>query len=751
MTTNVYSNEVYGYEDASSSKMMINSTYSPNGNGLYNANTPLSPSPPFIHSTVGSPSPSVASTYSSHPPHPYHVMSSAPTPSSSLPCHRTVYLGNLAPNTHIGDILDQVKTGMLEAVRPLPEKSCIFLSFVDPAAALQFYQDATAHPFSVHGIDLKVGWGKQSAVPANVRTAILQTNASRTVFLGSLDESVNEDVIREDLQRFGDIEHVKLIREKNIAFVHFLTITNAIKCVHDLPLSGDWQHRRIAYGRDRCAPHHPSNVSPPLMTASSSTTSSTHQPQPHHQTTYLMPTPPPMTMSSSTLTSHSTGPTPTPTQQQQIPSNTNAATATVIMPQPHPYSQPYPVYPTSAANANVYTTSPYSFIHHHHPAATAYQVRYDQRTGATIETFTTSHPHPLPAASPATVSVYDHPPTMVLHHPSASAPALPYPGPTHLPHPHHANSSSSLPSHSSTSLSPSSGSPMPTPSTISAPTTTIANPHHLMSMANRTIYLGNIHPDTTCEDICNVVRGGILSQIRYMPEKHIAFIAFVDPVLAYHFYQQTVDHPLMVKSRRLKVGWGKPSTLPLPVVQAVMNGGSRNVYLGNMDDSITEEKLKQDFVQYGDIELINTLREKNCAFVNFTSISAAIRAIDGIRSKEEYKQFRINFGKDRCGNAPRQPLTSSVQHSPSDDLANASAPRLPTTPTTSAAAGSATVVPAAHSIPSTSSPCSPALSTSSTLSHPPHDLSASVPALSQHPPQKASASSSLPTSTIPSS
>jgi hypothetical protein len=32
----------------------------------------------------------------------------------------------------------------------------------------------------------------------------------------------------------------------------------------------------------------------------------------------------------------------------------------------------------------------------------------------------------------------------------------------------------------------------------------------LAGVANRTIYLGNIHPDTTCEEICNVVRGGIL-------------------------------------------------------------------------------------------------------------------------------------------------------------------------------------------------------------------------------------------------
>lgn len=39
---------------------------------------------------------------------------------------------------------------------------------------------------------------------------------------------------------------------------------------------------------------------------------------------------------------------------------------------------------------------------------------------------------------------------------------------------------------------------------------------------NRTVYLGNIHPETTSEDLCNSIRGGVLQSIRYMQDKHIA-------------------------------------------------------------------------------------------------------------------------------------------------------------------------------------------------------------------------------------
>ncbi|QSS58750.1 RNA-binding protein Nrd1 [Histoplasma capsulatum] len=111
----------------------------------------------------------------------------------------------------------------------------------------------------------------------------------------------------------------------------------------------------------------------------------------------------------------------------------------------------------------------------------------------------------------------------------------------------------------------------------------------------------------------------------------------------------------MIHNRRLKIGWGKHSgALPPAIALAVSGGASRNVYIGNLDETWTEERLRQDFSSYGEIELVNALREKSCAFVNFTNIANAIKAIEAMRSREEYKRFKINFGKDRCGNPPRQ-------------------------------------------------------------------------------------------------
>lgn len=154
-----------------------------------------------------------------------------------------------------------------------------------------------------------------------------------------------------------------------------------------------------------------------------------------------------------------------------------------------------------------------------------------------------------------------------------------------------------------------------------------------MQSLNRTVYLGNIHPETTTEDLCNVIRGGMLQSIRYMQDKHIAvrrvlvffclnqpyqvvlhqFVTFVDPAASLTFFQVSSYQGLTLNNRRLKVGWGKNSgPLSPSLALAVHSGATRNVYVGNIEDfeSWAEERLKKDFGEFGEIELVNFLKEK---------------------------------------------------------------------------------------------------------------------------------------------
>jgi hypothetical protein len=142
---------------------------------------------------------------------------------------RTVYVGNLPATASVDELLNLVHFGPLESIRVLPEKSCVFLSFLDGPTAAQFYADAVVKKLSLHGQELKIGWGKPSPVPSQVALAIQQSNASRNVYLGGLDENTTEEQLRDDLSRFGLIDQVKIVRDKNIGFVHFLSISIATK------------------------------------------------------------------------------------------------------------------------------------------------------------------------------------------------------------------------------------------------------------------------------------------------------------------------------------------------------------------------------------------------------------------------------------------------------------------------------------------------------------------------------------------
>ena len=396
---------------------------------------------------------------------------------------RTVYLGNIPPDTSAEEILGHVRSGQIESVRLLPDKNCAFISFLDSSSATHFHSDAILKKLAIHGQDIKVGWGKPAQVPTSVQVAVQQSGASRNVYLGNLPETVTEDELREDLAKFGPIDTIKIVREKAIGFVHFLSISNAIKAVSQLPQEPKWQApRRVYYGKDRCA--------------------------------YV-----------------------SKTQQQ------NAAQYLGIAP---------------------------------------------------------GYAHMLNSADRDLIS-------NALAQQSVAAAAV---------------------------------------ATQSA---------GVSNLGNRTVYLGNIHPETSIEEICNVVRGGLLHHIRYIPDKHICFVTFIDPTSAASFFALSNVQGLMIHNRRLKIGWGKHSgALPPAIALAVSGGASRNVYIGNLDESWSEERLRQDFSEYGEIELVNALREKSCAFVNFTNIANAIKAIEAIRSRDEYSRFKVNFGKDRCGNAPRQ-------------------------------------------------------------------------------------------------
>lgn len=225
------------------------------------------------------------------------------------------------------------------------------------------------------------------------------------------------------------------------------------------------------------------------------------------------------------------------------------------------------------------------------------------------------------------------------------------------------------------------------------------------NVGNRTLYLGNLHPNTTVEEIANNVRaGGLVESIKHHKAKKMCFITFVDAAIALKFFlNHQVLHQLIIHGNEVNVSWGKNHSgqLSREIALAVTAGASRNVYIGKGcgkdEENIElpdEKTLREDFGRFGEMEQINFYNNKDCGFINFTNISAAIKVVEMFENRdpklaatvaidigelyEKYKNFKISFGKDRCGNSPKfsfKKRDNSYEFLRDRDLVDMPAPR----------------------------------------------------------------------------
>lgn len=194
--------------------------------------------------------------------------------------NRTIFLGNLHPYTQAEEIANNVRAGgLVESINFIRAKRMCFITFIDPAVALKFYLNhQVLHQLIIHGNDVKVSWGRNHSGPLNRDIALAVTaGASRNVYIGVKGGKTNSDEIlelpdeqtlREDFSKFGDLEQINFYRNKDCGFINFMNIANAIRLV-ELMESGNskninsivgdngefyekYRHFKISFGKDRC-------------------------------------------------------------------------------------------------------------------------------------------------------------------------------------------------------------------------------------------------------------------------------------------------------------------------------------------------------------------------------------------------------------------------------------------------------------------------------------------------------------------
>lgn len=416
--------------------------------------------------------------------------------------NRSVYLGGVEPSVGAQELLDHVHCGLIDSIKIFPDKGCAFISFVDPSAAQIFHREVATGKVTLRDKELKAGWGRVKPLPPDIILA-LEHGVTRNVFIGGIDPSMDSNFFRQEFSRFGDVEHVKVLPEKKVAFVHFTSLNSALKCVNSIQKEPSYSRFKINYGKDRCNKR------------------------------------------SENLGFFGGG---------------ASGSGVPITPIGHSIHVKLP----NVNNLNSMNQFN-STMNQQNQINQINQGFNDSQRGRGMQ----------------------------------AAPTL------------------------------------------------------------RTVYLGGIDANTTAEELCEHIKGGLLDNIKVIPEKNCAFVTFIYSEGAQNFYDYA-SQGLLIKGRPIKVGWGKATSLPFDIAYAVSRGATRNVYIGNIDENINEQKIREDFGNFGQIEVISFVQEKKCAFVSFTSTLAAIRAVEDFQTNVQYQNYRVNFGKDLCARIP--PRTGRVMN-----------------------------------------------------------------------------------------
>ena len=167
---------------------------------------------------------------------------------------------------------------------------------------------------------------------------------------------------------------------------------------------------------------------------------------------------------------------------------------------------------------------------------------------------------------------------------------------------------------------------------------------------SRTVYIGNLHPDTTYEDVLGPIHTGQIDSVSIVRQKCSAFVNFVEEKAAEAFIRETLDKVLLIRGSQVKVRPGHCRPLPMDIMFAVKEGATRNLYLSRISWKDTEESLYKFFHRYGEIESVRILQGnfERFAFVNFTNIAAALKAMRELPQYPEWRDTKVNFAKDMC-------------------------------------------------------------------------------------------------------
>ncbi|KAM0678931.1 hypothetical protein BDAP_000165 [Binucleata daphniae] len=165
--------------------------------------------------------------------------------------NRTVYLGGIKDDITTTDLFEKIKGGNVFSLKIIEDKKCAFLVFYDVNSANAFIELYSMQDLIVNNHKIKVSRGTETKIPfSNILMAY--AGATRVAIVSNNDGEETIRKVKADFGKFGEIESVKYIENKNIMFVNFINMYEAYACVNALKNDAHYKTQRVGYGKDKC-------------------------------------------------------------------------------------------------------------------------------------------------------------------------------------------------------------------------------------------------------------------------------------------------------------------------------------------------------------------------------------------------------------------------------------------------------------------------------------------------------------------
>ncbi|GKZ16934.1 hypothetical protein AbraIFM66951_010651 [Aspergillus brasiliensis] len=173
---------------------------------------------------------------------------SSPTPSAQ----RTVLIRNLPDRIMHKDIVAAIRGGALLHIYLRAREHMASVSFVEEAAARDFFRTTKAYGLIVAGKRVEVGWNdRQFYLPPYVRAKI-DNGASRNLVVYNVQPNVTEWVIRKDLDHIHNLIVISVQFKNGNAYISTNSVHNALFARSCMMSRFTYKGMKIGFYPDEC-------------------------------------------------------------------------------------------------------------------------------------------------------------------------------------------------------------------------------------------------------------------------------------------------------------------------------------------------------------------------------------------------------------------------------------------------------------------------------------------------------------------